>query len=66
MPLLSPNRAAFDLKLQIQLDGGWTALIHAAVHGRTECVRFLLERGADRDIEDQVRQIHGIFSVSTF
>ena len=28
---------------------GWTALHHAADAGQEEVVRFLLERGADRD-----------------
>lgn len=30
----------------------WTPLMHAASNGRTECVKLLLERGADPDHQD--------------
>jgi hypothetical protein len=32
-----------------------TALIRAAAQGETECVRVLLEAGADKDAQDKVR-----------
>ncbi len=34
---------------------GWTALINAAVHGRSYCVRLLLDAGADIFASDNVR-----------
>ncbi len=52
------------------VDGGWgfssfalqsqhgrTALNVAAYFGRTECVRLLLEAGADKDATDDVRDM---------
>ncbi len=32
-----------------------TALIRAAVHGRTDCVRMLIDVGADKDSKNSVR-----------
>ena len=34
---------------------GATALIHAAGAGHTDCVRLLLENGADKEEKDKVR-----------
>jgi ankyrin repeat protein len=34
---------------------GWTPLHVAANWGKLECVRLLLERGADKDVKDIVR-----------
>ena len=35
--------------------GGWTALISAAVTGYADCARLLLDAGADKNATDQVR-----------
>jgi hypothetical protein len=35
--------------------GGWTALIRAARFGHTDCVRLLLDAGADKEAKDHVR-----------
>ncbi len=39
---------------------GSTALVLAAWHGYTECVRLLLESGADKEATDDVRCIIGV------
>ncbi len=36
---------------------GFTALIHAAMRGHIECVRLLLDAGADKEGKDEVRGI---------
>ncbi len=41
----------------VQSQYGYTALIRAAKHGRAECVRLLLEAGADKDAMTNVRLI---------
>ena len=35
---------------------GWTALMRAAEHGRADCVRLLIDSGADKDAKDNVRR----------
>ena len=35
---------------------GYTALIFAAARGHTECVRLLIDAGADKDTRDSVRR----------
>ena len=40
-----------------QTQGGSTALIRAAHEGRTDCVRLLLEAGAEKDAQNYVRAI---------
>jgi ankyrin repeat protein len=35
--------------------GGWTALIRAAMHGHADCVRLLLDAGADKEAKNDVR-----------
>ncbi len=37
------------------MQAGRTALVTAAVTGQSECVRLLLEAGADTEAEDNVR-----------
>ena len=32
-----------------------TALIRAGVHGRTDCVRMLIDAGADKEAKNKVR-----------
>jgi hypothetical protein len=34
---------------------GWTALICAATNGHADCVRLLLDAGADKEAKDSVR-----------
>ena len=34
---------------------GWTALMHAASKGRADCVRLLIDAGADKEAKDNVR-----------
>jgi hypothetical protein len=36
------------------VEGGWTALMAATLHGRTKVVQVLLQTGADRYIENKV------------
>ena len=36
------------------LQDDWTAMIHAALHGRVEVVDRLLAAGADKDAQDEV------------
>jgi ankyrin repeat protein len=45
--------SVFDVCENVQ--GGWTAIICAANKGRTDCVRLLLETGADTKTTDSVR-----------
>ena len=35
---------------------GWTALINAAAYGRAECVRLLIDAGADKEAKTNVRR----------
>ncbi len=35
--------------------GGFTALLRAASNGHTDCVRLLIERGADKEAKTSVR-----------
>ena len=39
---------------------GWTALFYAALNGRTDCVRLLIDAGADTEAKCNVRvlQLH--------
>lgn len=41
-----------DLKndVNIKLDSGWTALMHACFHAQKKIVDFLLEKGADPNL----------------
>ena len=39
----------------VQGGGGYTALIESAKNGRLDCVRLLVERGADKDARSCVR-----------
>jgi hypothetical protein len=36
--------------------GGWTALIWAAWNGRADCVRLLIDAGADMETKNHVRR----------
>ena len=49
IPLVAPMAA------RGQTQSGRTALISAAFEGHTECVRLLLEGGADKDVKTTVR-----------
>ena len=48
--ILCAAACAFDSQ------GGTTALIHAAVNGRAECVRLLIDAGADKEAKNDVRR----------
>jgi hypothetical protein len=41
---------------------GYTALIYAAASCQTECLRLLLDAGADKDARDNVRVIGSVVS----
>lgn len=43
-----------NLTMTIKSQDGWTALIRAASEGHTDCVRMLVECGADMDAKDMV------------
>jgi hypothetical protein len=38
-----------------QVQYGWTTLIYAAIRDRADCVRLLINAGADKDAKDMVR-----------
>ncbi len=38
---------------------GCTALLNAACYGRVDCVRLLLDAGADKNVKDKVRVLFG-------
>ncbi len=40
--------------------GGWTALMRAAIEGHADCVRLLLDAGADKDARHNVRMSVGV------
>jgi hypothetical protein len=46
---------ALQLFLQLLTQSGRTALIQAAQNGHTDCVRLLVQAGADKDAKDNVR-----------
>ena len=49
--------------------GGWTALLNAALHGHADCLKLLIDAGANKDAKDNVRDGHcfaGLFSVIFF
>jgi ankyrin repeat protein len=45
---------------------GWTALIRAAERGRTDCVRLLIDAGADKDVRNNVRIGHCVANVQSY
>jgi ankyrin repeat protein len=40
--------------LRIHPQDGYTALMYAAEHGRADCVRLLIDTGADKEAKDYV------------
>jgi ankyrin repeat protein len=42
--------------VEFDLQDGWTALMYAAQDGRAECVRLLINAGADKEAKDNVRR----------
>ncbi len=40
--------------------GGWTALMRAAIEGHADCVRLLLDAGAYKDNKHNVRASAGV------
>jgi ankyrin repeat protein len=47
--------------LNAQDDGGWTAMVWAAEHRHLDCVRYLLARGTDPNIRDNVSTCEGCY-----
>ena len=45
--------------------GGRTALIRSAINGVADCVRVLVESGANKDVMDNVREIIARFEAFT-
>ena len=43
--------------LNTQDDGGWTAMVWAAEHRHLDCVRYLLAKGTDPNIRDNVSHL---------
>jgi hypothetical protein len=54
--LTSFDSSYFDMRCLSELQNGSTALHHAAEIGDTECVRMLIDAGADKDATDDVRR----------
>ena len=48
--------SCFEMCLSFELQNGSTALHHAAEVGDAECVRMLIDAGADKDATDDVRR----------
>ena len=44
----------FDIGMHLSLQCRWTALMKASVAGSVECVKVLLDRGAEVDFTDKV------------
>ena len=40
--------------MHLSLQDGWTALMKASVAGKVECVKVLLDRGAEVNMQDKV------------
>jgi hypothetical protein len=45
------------------LQGGWTALIRAAVNGQADCARLLIDAGADKEAKTNVRRASVLISL---
>jgi ankyrin repeat protein len=41
--------------MNLRAQEGWTTLSLASLNGQTDCVRLLLESGADKDAKNNVR-----------
>jgi hypothetical protein len=56
-PIKTPILCAISVSCgKSESQRGWTALMRAAENGRFECVRLLLEAGADKDARTNVRR----------
>ena len=40
--------------MHLSLQGGWTALMMASEAGQVECIKVLLDRGAEVNMQDKV------------
>ena len=59
--LLRCNWKPFDIQ------GGYTALIYSAMYGHSECVRLLVESGANKEAKTDVRIAYSVsFQAFTF
>lgn len=58
MKILIKNKADIDFRNQVEisskLQGGWTALLVASAYNHYECLKFLVESGADLTAENDV------------
>jgi ankyrin repeat protein len=45
-----------------QTQAGYTALVYAAISGHTDCMRLLVEGGADKDAKTAVRDLAHLFT----
>ena len=41
-------------------DGGWTPLMRASARGHAECVKLLLDRGAQANLQSKVSQYSSV------
>ena len=48
---------SFDINHASQTQKGRTALLHSALNGESDCVRLLVEAGADKEAKDSVRDV---------
>ena len=58
-PQLLTGSIKTKLSVQLSLQDGWTALMHASRNGHTETVKCLIEANVALDIQDKV--IHYCF-----
>ena len=56
--MLSVPLTVRTIQISCSLQIGWTSLLHAASHNHVDIVRALLERGADIEAKDNVRNRH--------
>ena len=54
------------LVLCIIYQDGWTALMYASRKGHMEVVKLLLDHGANKDLQDEVRIIYVVFYVCMY
>ena len=66
LPHLSPHPSPLTypciLHIPLTIQENYTSLHRAAIYGQSECVRLLLDRGADKDAKDDVRGVIGVGS----
>ena len=45
------------LRMHLSLQYGWTPLMWASCNGRMDCVKLLLDRGAELNVQNKVSEI---------